>query len=55
MTTSTRAPYVGHRFSPELISYTVSLYFRIPPSFRIAKAMLGFRGFEVSDERSAMG
>ena len=30
MTNSTKSLYAGHRFPPELISYTVWLYFRFP-------------------------
>src|SRR3954447_4550719 len=30
MTTSTKSLYAGHRFPPELISYTVWLYYRFP-------------------------
>ena len=30
MTSTTKNPYAGHRFPPELISYTVWLYFRFP-------------------------
>jgi putative transposase len=35
MTSSTKTPYAGHRFPPELISYTVWLYFRFPLSLRM--------------------
>ena len=47
---STKTPYAGHRFPPELISYTVWLYFRFPLSLRMVEEMLAFRGLEVSYE-----
>ena len=50
MTNSTKTPYAGHRFPPELISYTVWLYFRFPLSLRMVEEMLAFRGIEVSHE-----
>src|SRR3954463_15312117 len=50
MTSSTKTPYAGHRFPPELISYTVRLYFRFPLSLRMVEEMLAFRGIEVSHE-----
>ena len=50
MTNSTKNPYAGHRFPPELISYTVWLYFRFPLSLRMVEEMLAFRGLEVSYE-----
>src|SRR4051812_22467562 len=50
MTSSTKTPYAGHRFPPELISYTVWLYFRFPLSLRMVEEMLAFRGIEVSHE-----
>ena len=50
MTTSTKTPYAGHRFPPELISDTVWLYFRFPLSLRMVEEMLAFRGIEVSHE-----
>ena len=50
MTSTTKNPYAGHRFSPELISYTVWLYFRFPLSLRMVEEMLAFRGIEVSYE-----
>lgn len=43
-------PYAGHRFPPELISYTVWLYFRFPLSLRMVEEMLAFRGIVVSHE-----
>jgi putative transposase len=42
MTNSTKSLYAGHRFPPELISYTVWLYFRFPLSLRMVEEMLGF-------------
>jgi putative transposase len=50
MTSSTKTPSAGHRFPPELISYTVWLYFRFPLSLRMVEEMLAFRGIEVSHE-----
>jgi putative transposase len=50
MTSSTSTLYAGHRFPPELISYTVWLYFRFPLSLRMVEEMLAFRGIEVSHE-----
>jgi len=50
MTSSTNTLYAGHRFPPELISYTVWLYFRFPLSLRMVEEMLAFRGIEVSHE-----
>jgi len=50
MTNSTKSLYAGHRFPPELISYTVWLYYRFPLSLRMVEEMLAFRGIEVSHE-----
>ena len=50
MTSTTTPRYAGHRFPPELISYTVWLYFRFPLSLRMVEEMLAFRGIEVSHE-----
>jgi putative transposase len=50
MTSSTKTLYAGHRFPPELISYTVWLYFRFPLSLRMVEEMLAFRGIEVGHE-----
>ena len=50
MTSTTKTPYAGHRFPPELISYTVWLYYRFPLSLRMVEEMLAFRGIEVSHE-----
>jgi putative transposase len=44
MTSSTKSLYADHRFPPELISYTVWLYFRFPLSLRMVEEMLAFRG-----------
>jgi putative transposase len=44
MTSSTKTLYAGHRFPPELISYTVWLYYRFPLSLRMVEEMLAFRG-----------
>ena len=35
MTSTTKSLYTGHRFPPELISYTVWLSFRFPLSLRM--------------------
>jgi putative transposase len=48
MTTSTKPPYVGHRFSPKLISHVVGLYFKFPLSLHMVEEMLAFRGIVVS-------
>ena len=50
MTSSTKSFYAGHRFPPELISYTAWLYYRFPLSLRMVEEMLAFRGIEVSHE-----
>src|SRR4051812_15317380 len=50
MTSSTKSFYTGHRFPPDLISYTVWLYFRFPLSLCMVEEMLAFRGIEVSHE-----
>ena len=50
MTSTTKNPYAGHRFPPELISYTVWLYFRFPLSLRMVEEMLAARGIDVSHE-----
>ena len=50
MTSTTTPRYASHRFPPELISYTVWLYFRFPLSLRMVEEMLAFRGIEVSHE-----
>lgn len=50
MTSSTKSFYAGHRFPPDLISYTVWLYFRFPLSLRMVEEMLAFRGIVVSHE-----
>jgi putative transposase len=42
MTSSTKTLYAGHRFPPELISYTVWLYLRFPLSLRMVEEMLAF-------------
>ena len=55
MTNSTKTLYAGHRFPPELISYTVWLYFRFPLSLRMVEEMLAFRGIEVSHETIRVG
>ena len=42
--------YRGHRFPPEIIRYTVWLYFRFPLSFRDIEDLLAERGIDVSYE-----
>jgi putative transposase len=44
------ARYARHRFSAEVISYAVWLYFRFPLSLRMVEEMLAARGIEVSHE-----
>ena len=43
--------YKRHRFSPEIISHAVWLYFRFPLSLRLVEEMLLPRGVVVSYER----
>ena len=50
MMTAARAPYVGHRFPPEIISHAVGLYFRFPLSLRMVEDILAARGIIVSHE-----
>ena len=50
MTSTTKTLYAGHRFPPELISYTVWLYFRFPLSLRMVEELLAARGIVVSHE-----
>ena len=53
MTRSTEpAPisYAGYRFPPEVISYTVWLYFRFPLSLRMVEEMLAARSIDVTYE-----
>src|SRR3954454_10492685 len=51
MTTTARDPiYAGYRYTAEIISYAVWLYFRFPLSLRMVEEMLAFRGIEVSHE-----
>jgi putative transposase len=48
---STRHPrYTLHRFSAEVISHAISLYFRFPLSLRMVEEMLAARGILVSHE-----
>jgi putative transposase len=42
--------YAGYRFSAELISYAVWLYFRFPRSLRMVEEMLAARGIAVTYE-----
>ena len=50
MTTPVCPSYAGHRFSAEVISYAVWLYFRFPLSLRMVEEMLAARGIIVSHE-----
>jgi len=45
-----RISYARHRFPPEIIQYTVWLYFRFPLSFRYVEDLLAERGVDVSYE-----
>src|SRR4051794_7189135 len=47
---STKSPYTGYRFPPEIISHAVWLYFRFPLSLRMVEEMLAARGIDVSHE-----
>ena len=42
--------YAGYRFPPEVISYAVWLYFRLPLSLRMVEEMLAARGIEATYE-----
>ena len=42
--------YKGYRFSPDVISYAVWLYYRFPLSLRMVEEMLSARGIEVTYE-----
>src|SRR4051812_5308605 len=50
MTSSTKSPYAGYRFPPEIISHAVWLYFRFPLSLRMVDEILAARGITVSHE-----
>ena len=50
MTSTTKSPYAGHRFPPEVISHAIWLYFRFPLSLRMVEEMLAARGIVVSHE-----
>src|ERR671910_1847592 len=47
---STKSPYAGYRYPPEIISHAVWLYFRFPLSLRMVEEMLAARGIDVSHE-----
>src|SRR4051794_41409734 len=47
---STKSPYAGYRFPPEVISQAAWLYFRFPLSLRMVEEMLAARGILVSHE-----
>ena len=42
--------YAGYRYPPQVISYTVWLYFRFPLSLRMVEEILAQRGIDVSYE-----
>src|SRR3712207_6729767 len=50
MTFSTKSPYAGYRFPPEIISHAVWLYFRFPLSLRMVDEIRAARGITVSHE-----
>src|SRR6186997_2120847 len=50
MTSTTKSPYAGYRFPPEVISQAIWLYFRFPLSLRMVEEMLAARGIDVSHE-----
>src|SRR4051794_21880650 len=50
MTTQPCPSYAGHRFSAEIISYAVWLYFRFPLSLRHVDEILAVRGITASHE-----
>src|SRR3954469_22379176 len=50
MTTPVCPSYAGHRFSAEVISQAVWLYFRFPLGLRMVEEMLAARGLIVSHE-----
>ena len=50
MSPPTKPSYAGYRFSPEVISQTIWLYFRFPLSLRMVEEMLAARGILVSHE-----
>src|ERR671913_372270 len=50
MTPTTKSPYAGYRYPPEIISHAVWRYFRFPLSLRMVEEMLAARGIVVSHE-----
>jgi putative transposase len=42
--------YAGHRFPPDVISYSVWLYYRFPLSLRMVEELLAARGIELTYE-----
>ena len=50
MTPPPKPSYDGHRFTPEIISHVVWLYFRFPLSLRMIEEMLAARGIIISHE-----
>ncbi|MDR3573849.1 MAG: IS6 family transposase, partial [Anaerolineaceae bacterium] len=39
--------YAGYRFPPDVISYAVWLYYRLPLSLRMVEELLAARGIEL--------
>src|SRR5918912_3295424 len=50
MRPTTKSPYTGYRYPPEIISHAVWLYFRFPLSLRMVDEILATRGITVSHE-----
>ncbi len=50
MTTPACPSYAGYRFSAEIVSHAVWLYFRFPLSLRMVDELLAARGIIVSHE-----
>ena len=50
MTMPARVSYTGYRFSAEIISHAVWLYFRFPLGLRMLEELLAARGIIVSHE-----
>jgi putative transposase len=48
--TDNQLSYAGYRFPPEVISYTVWLYYRFPLSLRMVEELLAARGIELTYE-----
>ena len=50
MAPTTKSPYAGYCYPPEIISHAVLLHFRFPLSLRMVEEMLAARGILVSHE-----